>query len=168
MYRKIAVPLDGSKAAESVLSHVEVLARGCGTEEVVLLSVTERITGYTGTAQPSYTGPLPPRDPMIKIPVSIGKMQRQAERYLNRIAKRLDAKGIKVRTQVLLGNPAEEIVAYTQKNDCDLIAMSSHGRSGISRWAHSIGAYGGVADKVLRASTVPVLMVKTTPGEPST
>ena len=168
MYRKVVVPLDGSKAAESVLSHVEVLAGGCGTEEVVLLSVTERITGYAGSAQPSYTGPLPPRDPVVKIPVSIGKMQRQAERYLNRIAKRLLAKGINVRTQVLLGNPAQEIVAYTEKNDCNLIIMASHGRSGVSRWTHSIGAYGGVADKVLRASPVPVLMVKTAPSEPST
>ena len=168
MYRKIAVPLDGSKTAECVIPHLEVVAKGCGTEEVILLSVTERITGYVEGIQLAKTGPLPPPGPVAKIPLSVGKKQKQAERYLARIAKRLRIKGVNVKAKVLLGNPAEEIVAYAQENDCDLIAMASQGRSGASKWAHSIGAYGGIADKVLRASQVPVLMVKAIQSESST
>ena len=90
-----------------------------------------------------------------EITVTLGKMQRQAQRYLDRIAKGLEAKGINVRTEVLLGKPAEEIASFAEQNGADIIAMSSHGRSGPSRWA-----YGSVADRVLRASCIPVLMVR--------
>ena len=89
------------------------------------------------------------------IPEGIGKKEKQAQRYLNRIAKGLNAKGITVRTEVLLGNPAEEIAFYAEHPGCDLIIMASHGRSGPSRWTH-----GSVAEKVFRASSVPVLMVR--------
>jgi nucleotide-binding universal stress UspA family protein len=67
----------------------------------------------------------------------------------------LKAEGVKVQTEVLLGNPAEEITLFAKHRGVDLIVMSSHGRSGPSRWA-----YGSVADKVSRASSVPILMVR--------
>ena len=85
----------------------------------------------------------------------MGKKERQADRYLNRLAKGLEAKGIKVQTEVLLGNPAEEIALYAEFHPCDLVIMASHGRSGPSKWA-----YGSVAEKVFRAICVPILMVR--------
>ena len=90
-----------------------------------------------------------------EITISFGKKERQAKRYLDRIAKRVEAKGIKVRTEVLFWPPAEAIAAYAERNDANIIVMSSHGRSGPSRWAH-----GSITDKVLRISHVPVLMVR--------
>ena len=156
MYEKMVVPLDGSKLAECVLPHVEELAKGCGTKEVILVSVTENIAGYKTDAEYRQSpGPFPPLEPVTKVAVAVGKKQEQAQRYLGRIAKRLESKGLKVRTEVLLGNPAQEIADFAQHDNVDLIVMASHGRSGISRWA-----YGSVADKVFRASAVPVLMVK--------
>jgi nucleotide-binding universal stress UspA family protein len=157
MYRKIAVPLDGSKVAEQVLPYVEEIAKGCGTEELVLISVTERVVGRAPAleGQEVYGG---------TVSVALGKKQSQAERYIERIAKRLAKKGLKTKIEVLLGHPSEEIIMAAESNDCDLIAIASHGRSGISRWVHSIGAFGGVADKVLRASRLPILLVKVTPG----
>ncbi len=155
MEEKIVVPLDGSKLAECVLPHVEELAKSCSTKEIILVTVTERIAGHTRVtrfAQP--VGPLPP-EPVLKVPVVIGKKQRQGQRYLNRIAKGLQKEGIKVRTEVLLGNPAEEIASFAEHDGADLIVMASHGRSGPSRWA-----YGSVTDKVFRASCVPVLMIR--------
>jgi len=149
MYKKILVPLDGSKLAECALPYVEELARGCGTEEVILVSVTERVPGYRAFEDPSQ--PLGQRF----IPEAAGKKEKPAQRYLGRIAKAMKAQGIKVDTEVLLGDPAEEIVSYAKHPGCDIIVMSSHGRSGPSRWA-----YGSVADKVFRASCVPVLMVR--------
>ncbi len=92
MYEKIVVPLDGSKLAECVLPHVEEIAKGCSTKEVILVTVTERIVGrmrVTRLAQP--VGPLLP-EPVLKVPVAIGKKQRQGQRYLNRIAKGLQKK----------------------------------------------------------------------------
>ena len=149
MYKKILVPLDGSKLAECALPHVEELAKGCGTEEVILVSVTERVQGYKAFEDPGQ--PLGQR----LVPETSGKKEKQAQRYLGRIAKAMEAKGIKVNSEVLLGDPAEEIVSYAAHPGCDIIVMSSHGRSGPSRWA-----YGSVADKVFRATCVPVLMVR--------
>jgi nucleotide-binding universal stress UspA family protein len=149
MYKKILVPLDGSKLAECALPYVEALAKGCGTEKVILASVTERVQGYRAFEDPSQ-----PLGQQL-IPEAFGKKEEQAQRYLGRIAKAMKAKGIKVGTEVLLGDPAEEIVIYAKHPGCDIIVMSSHGRSGLSRWTH-----GSVADKVFRHSPVPVLMVK--------
>ena len=149
MYKKILVPLDGSKLAECALPHVEALAKGCGTKKVILVSVTERVQGYRAFEDPSQ-----PLGQQLA-PEAYGKLEQQAQRYLGNIAKAMEAKGIKVDTEVLLGDPAEEIVIYAKHPGCDIIVMSSHGRSGIHRWTH-----GSVADRVFRGSPVPVLMVK--------
>jgi len=159
MYKKILVPLDGSKLAECALPHAEELAKGCGTEEVMLISVTEQVQGRTRApeAQELYrrSDRLEFKRAGQEITVTFGKKQRQAQRYLGKIAKELETKGIKVRTEVLLWPPADAIASYAEDNGADIIVMSSHGRSGPSRWAH-----GSVADKVLRASRVPVLIVR--------
>ena len=149
MFQKILVPLDGSKLAECVLPYVEELATRCLEGEVVLVSVTERVQGYRPVKD--YSQPLEQR----LVPEAVGKLERQALRYLGKIAKGLETKGIKIQSQVLLGNTAEEIAIFAKENACDLIIMASHGRSGPSRWA-----VGSVADKVFRASGMPGLMVK--------
>ena len=90
MYNKILVPLDGSKLAECALPHVEVLVKGCDTTNVILVSVTERVQGYRvleGGGQPLG---------QRLIPEAFGKKQKQAQTYLDRIAKTLAAKGINV------------------------------------------------------------------------
>jgi nucleotide-binding universal stress UspA family protein len=154
MYKKILVPLDGSKLAECALPHAEELAKGCNTEEVILVSVTEQVRGRTKApeAQELYRGSDKPgfQGAGSEVAVTFGKKERQAQRYLGRIAKGLEAKGMKLQTEVLFWPPAE-----AERNGADIIVMSSHGRSGPSRWAH-----GSVADKVLRISCVPVLMVR--------
>jgi nucleotide-binding universal stress UspA family protein len=163
MYKKILVPLDGSKLAECALPHVEELAKGCDTEEVILISVTERVQGFRvleGAGQPIAKptgGWLESSQPLGQrlVPEAFGKKEKQAQRYLDRVAKKLAAKGINVSTEVLLWKPAEAIIGYAKQSGCDLIVMATHGRSGPSRWA-----YGSVAEKVLRASCVPILMVR--------
>jgi nucleotide-binding universal stress UspA family protein len=158
MYQKILVPLDGSKLAECSIPHVEELAKGCGTEQVILVSVTERIEGYRVLeSHNTWTlgEQLSPGPEERLIPEAVGKLERQARRYLGRIAKKLEAKGVSVQEEVLLGKPAEEITLYAANEKCDLIVMSSHGRSGPSRWTH-----GSVADKILRTSSVPVLLIR--------
>jgi len=155
VYKKIVVPLDGSELAECILPHVEELAKGYGTEEVILVTVTEKIIAYTGVTHVVQPGAIPPPEPAVKVPTSVGKKQRQGERYLNRVAKSLQKKGVRVGTEVLLGNPAEEIVSFAEHNGADLIAIASHGRSGLSRWV-----YGSVTDRILRSVCIPVLMVR--------
>jgi len=159
MYKRILVPLDGSKLAECALPHAEELAKSCDTEEVILVSVTEQVRGQT-RAPEAYERYQSSDDARVQnadseITITFGKLEKQALRYLGRIAKRLEAKGIKVCTELLFWPPAEAIVAYAEKNGADIIVMSSHGRSGPSHSAH-----GSVADKVLKISCVPVLMVR--------
>lgn len=149
MFQKILVPLDGSKLAECALPYAEELAKGCHTEEVILVSVTERVQGFRPIEDPGQ--PLE----LQLAPEAAGKLERQAQRYLSKIAKALGDKEIKVRTEVLMGNPAEEITIFAKYNNIDIMVMSSHGRSGPSRWTH-----GSVADKIFKASCVPVLMVR--------
>ena len=172
MYKKIVVPLDGSKLAECVLPYVAELSQGCGAQEVILVSVTEKVVGRASLG--SGAMPAPPTagqwdvaaDPFTgkgelaprvshEAAVALGKMERQAQSYLSRIAKRLAAKGVPAKTAVLLGNPAEAIISLAEEQNANLIAMASHGRSGPSRWA-----FGSVADKVFRASKVPVLLIR--------
>ena len=142
MFKKILVPMDGSELSESVLTHVIDIVTGCHVPEVVLVRVREPL-------DPNVISTLDPH-----IAADLDKSyQDEAVRYLNKIAKTLKKKGIDAGTVVLSGNPAEEIIEYTQKNGVDLIIMSTRGRSGVSRWI-----FGSVADKVLRHSTVPVLI----------
>jgi nucleotide-binding universal stress UspA family protein len=179
MYNKILVPLDGSKLAESALEHVEYIASGCNVPEVVLVSVTEpvKVTSFTAGIEVrqreayhvlshsavQQSGQIPgPGSEIGDLPEernystrTVGKMYTQADRYLDRIQRRLIKKGVNAKTEVLLGKPAEAIVSYAEKNGVDLIIMSSHGRSGISRWAS-----GSVAERVFRSACVPVMMVR--------
>ncbi len=159
MYKKILVPLDGSKLAECALPHVEELARGCGAEEIILVSATERVQAQVRApeARELYHSREDPgvQRGGIETTVSFGKKEKQAQRYLERVAKKLKATGVKVRVDVLCWPPADSIASYAANNDVDVIVMSSHGRSGVSRWTH-----GSVAERVFRASCVPVLMIR--------
>jgi len=149
MIKKVLVPLDGSKLAEAALDYVAELATKPGFEKVTLLSVTERVQGYRLIEDPTT----PTEDRLA--PEATGKMERQAQNYLKKVAKGLQAKGIKVEIEVLLGDPAREIAIYASTPGGDLLVMASHGRSGPSRWAH-----GSVADKILRSVCIPVMVVR--------
>ena len=143
MYRAILVPLDGSELAEIVLPHVEALVKATGGEaEVILLHV----------CQPSWHEAVGQEAAMAR-EVEEAK-RKQAEEYLAAMETQLKEKGLKVRSELLFGCPAGQILDYTARHPVDLIAMASHGRSGISRWA-----YGSVTSKVLQGIATPTLVV---------
>jgi len=81
--------------------------------------------------------------------------QKSAEEYLHSVISDLKADGITAHPVVAYGLPEEEIIAFAEKNDVDMMAMSTHGRSGVSRWA-----MGSVADKVLQEVRIPFLLVR--------
>jgi len=74
--------------------------------------------------------------------------------YLDKVAATLKEQGITAETVAIAGSPAESILDYAQQNNVDIIVMSSHGRTGIARWA-----FGSVTEKVLKESPIPVLVV---------
>ena len=142
MYRKILVPLDGSEIAECVLSHVKVIAEGCGASEVILLHVWEPIH-MVGL------------DDFIDVDTIQDTMMSKAEEYLVQAQSKLGGQGLSIRAEVRKGRAANTIVDFAKENDVDLIALATHGRSGIGRWV-----YGSVADKVLRSASTPILLIR--------
>ena len=163
--RTILVPLDGSELAEAVLPHVETLAKQRGAElvEVVLLQVCEP-EGALGYYPPSArfetsTGAVHvmPRD---FARAAAAKQKMAAKQYLTGVEKRLKDAGLKVRSEVRVGDPADEIIAYTSSSPFNLIVMATHARSGFSRWA-----YGSVTSKVLQGVSSPMFLVRTTSSD---
>jgi nucleotide-binding universal stress UspA family protein len=145
MYKKILAPVDGSELSECSLAHVKAIASGCKVPEVVLLRVIEPFQQVGMTS--SYIN----EDLLLKMRK---EAELRVEDNLSKLANNLNSEGIIARTAIAQGMVANEILDYASKNNVDLIIMSTHGSSGIVRWA-----LGSVADKVLRHSQVPVLIV---------
>ena len=145
MYQKIMVPLDGSNLAESILPHVETIAKGCGVGEVVFVRAVEPFYMPSGDAYLSQEQKkeIDARHEVI------------AKDYLNQVVSQVKLDGVKVQTQVIIGKAADSLADYATNNGFDLIVIATHGRSGVSRWV-----FGGVADRILRSACVPVLMVR--------
>jgi nucleotide-binding universal stress UspA family protein len=80
---------------------------------------------------------------------------QEAETYLKKVEDQLKAKGFRVDSHVRYGNDAEEILDHARQKDIDLIAMTTHGRSGVKRFL-----LGSVAEKVLRYSPKPIFLVR--------
>jgi nucleotide-binding universal stress UspA family protein len=146
MYKKILVPLDGSALAECVLPHLESIVKGCKVEEVILLRVTEPFHHFC-----DIDGCVT-EETMKSIDAD---NKAAAEKYLSELIERTRYAGVSVKPEVIAGTPGETIADYATKNSIDLITISTHGRSGVSRWT-----WGSVADRVLRSACVPVLMVR--------
>ncbi|MCI0848553.1 MAG: universal stress protein [Chloroflexi bacterium] len=140
----VAVPLDGSKMAETVLPHVEKLARLLSLE-VVLLRVVRMIPWAYGAHD--------------RVPIDTTDIERslelEAKEYLSTVQVRFAAKGLRCRSQVLHGVPWDEIAAFSGKANDMMVALSTHGRSGITRFV-----LGSVADKLIRSLETPVLVVR--------
>ena len=149
MLRKIIVPLDGSKVAEAVLPFVEEivfgLKRGIKGEVTLLhvLSPTYYVVAGEAGAPVPYTD------------AEIEQIKNKTMDYLDKVGEGLRSKGAIVECKVGVGRAAEEINKVADAINADLVAMSTHGRSGLSRWA-----FGSVTDRVLRGGNRPVLMVR--------
>jgi len=142
MYKDMLVPLDGSELAEVVFPYAKELA-GRLDLNVVLLNV----------CRPQESQLLPMHRAYVERVAEL--VLHQSEEVQGKLDTQQRRKNIEVRAEVVTGPPAEEILRYADKNNCDLILIATHGRSGISRWA-----MGSVADEVLRESKVPVWLVR--------
>ncbi len=147
MYARVLVPLDGSEQAEAILPFVEKVA-GPLDAEVVLLRVIEWPSAGEVMASAGIVAP----DALLV-------QELEAKQYLATLERRLVQKGLRVQRRLQLGRAADEIVAVAAAAGADLIAMTTHGRSGVGRLL-----FGSVAEAVLRASPVPVLLFRATAG----
>ncbi|MFH0914450.1 MAG: universal stress protein [Chloroflexota bacterium] len=151
MYRHIMAPLDGSQLAECVLPHAEAIAGGCSVPKVSLVRVVTPVRLYQGVE--TRLSP----DELRRVEADSEEL---AVSYLRNLVKGLKFKVSQVEYEVLKDEVAEQLVNFAANHEVDLIIISTHGRSGVSRWV-----WGSVADRILRSASVPVLMVRA-PGCP--
>jgi nucleotide-binding universal stress UspA family protein len=142
MYRRILVSLDGSKVAEQVLPYVRYLAKRLKIP-VDLLAVVD-VVGMTGSIAASQAR---------NLDAFVGENVQHCEAYLEKIGKTLA--GIATSSIVMKGKPEEVVIDKATDHLDTLIAMATHGRSGVDRWL-----LGSVAEKVLRFTTNPLLLVR--------
>ena len=146
MYDRILVPTDGSDGVERAVRHAVDLAVRHGATVHALYVVNSA----------SYAGM-----PMESSWEGIDELLRSdAEDAVSLVEAVGDDHDIPVETTVVDGSPSAEIVRYAEDADCDLVVMGTHGRGGIDRLL-----LGSVAEKVVRASSVPVLTVRVAGGD---
>jgi len=146
MNKRIVVPLDGSELSEMALPHAVVFAQARGYGLTLLRAAT-----LPSVLESTGWGALP-KDTIWE---GWDEELKSQGRYLDMQAQRLISQGLDVHVKLLEGDPAREIVSYVEQHpEVTLIAMSTHGRSGLKRWV-----FGSVAEKVLHASSVPLLLV---------
>jgi nucleotide-binding universal stress UspA family protein len=149
MFRKILVCLDGSSLSEQILQYASEEALGADREVVLLRAVP--LSHSTTIAVPGVISSIPPSPG----PQQLAAEETEAKEYLDAKGKSLKKLGVKTECVILAGNPGEEIVNYANKNKIDLIAIATHGRSGLKRML-----FGSVTEYVIKHSKLPILLIK--------
>jgi nucleotide-binding universal stress UspA family protein len=138
MYKRILVPLEHSEYDAAILAHVQALAKYCGAS-VVLIHVADGFAARN----------------VNQLNLRESEEMRADRQYLESTCASLAASGLKVESLLAGGDPAKEIAGAAAREECDLIAMSTHGH----RFIKDV-LYGSVANEVRHLSRVPVLLVR--------
>lgn len=144
MYRKILVPLDGSKVAEGVLPHAKLLAYSEGAE-LVLLTV-----GANPALDFAFSDPGLAQS-------AVQEQEDRSQKYIAGIENELKSAGFRTSTLLRIGSVADVILGVAEELQVDVIAMSTHGRTGPARWL-----LGSIAERVVHSSKIPVLLIRAT------
>ena len=155
MIKKILIPLDGSEIGEAALRYVEEMVsslEASSNVEITLIHILvppiQRVAIHSGYGIDTFL-----------TEEEIGRIKQTTLDYLEKSGEGLRSKGVNVSYKLVVGeinnSSAEEIIKAEEELNIDLVAMSTHGRRGISRWA-----FGSVTEKVLRGGNVPVLVVR--------
>jgi nucleotide-binding universal stress UspA family protein len=154
MFERVLVPLDGSKVGEAALPVVEQLVAKLAPKtqvEVILFGVITLLRHWVVVGEAS--APVSYTDEELKI------IKDRVTGYLERTGESMRKLGVVIKMMVATGNASDEILQAAVDVKADLIAMSTHGRSGLRRLA-----FGSITDKVIRGSTVPMLLVRAPEG----
>jgi nucleotide-binding universal stress UspA family protein len=156
MFKRLLVPLDRSRFGSRAVRYAVEIAKRFGSE-VILLHVIQ-----SAVRIPSTTGMAPyvqnPASAEITVQAAIEVDKRnatRAKRYLSSKVRAIKSQDVKAKYQVVVGDPAQSIIEFTEKGKMDLVVMTTHGRSGLKR-----AVMGSVADAVIRNSGKPVLTVR--------
>ena len=142
MYKKILVPLDGSRRAERILLHVEGLARNAPCK-VRLLQVVEPVVEVNSS------------DLFVPHGEQFTAAMKSAQNYVDSVARRMTEQGIQAKGWAISGDVVATICKVAEQEGAELIAMASHGRSGAARVF-----YGSIAAGVLHRIDRPLLIIR--------
>lgn len=140
MFKRVMVPMDRSEFAEKVLTHLPRFIDPAKTQ-LLLLGVLETMR-YAATS-------------FEYAPTLVNEMRTSYELYLQAMQQQLQKGGYQASARLTEGDAAEQILEIAEHTSVDLIAMATHGRSGVARWA-----LGSVTERVIQGSTLPVLLVR--------
>lgn len=144
MYKTILVPLDGSTRAEKILPFVEGLAR-CMDSTLIVMQVLESQMSFTGMEMAQQEAAFEAYKHEL----------HAAETYVAQIQANLHEKGLHCQARVEHGTVVQSIIRVSRQANADLIAMASHGRTGLARVF-----YGSVAAGVLHQADRPLLLIR--------
>ncbi len=154
MFERILVPLDGSKVGEAAFPVIEQLVDRLAPRskvEVVLLGVITLLRHWVVVGEASA--------PVSYTEEEMELIKQRITDYLEKTAENLKQRGVVITTLVRTGSASDEILKTAEDIKADLIAMSTHGRSGLRRLA-----FGSITDKVIRGANIPVLLVRAAEG----
>jgi nucleotide-binding universal stress UspA family protein len=156
MFKKILVPLDGSRFGSGALKYAGEMAKLCGAEVLLLQAV------IPAAPIPSPSSMLPgvigPETTGLSVEIAQSEDKRnmaKAKRYLAGKARNLKARGIPTSYKAVLGDPADVILKQARGKKTDVVIMTSHGKSGLKR-----ALLGSVTDEVVRKSRKPVMVIR--------
>jgi len=141
-FRRILAPLDGSETGGAAMHDAEAIALKTGASMVLV-----HVLPAPHVVEARWLGP--------EFTDFVKAMHDAGQKYLDKIDSRLSARGLDVKVRIVSGDPAARIIEVAREEKADLIAMSTHGRSGIARWV-----LGSVADKILHESRIPMWLVR--------
>ena len=142
MYTRILVPLENSRTDDAIVAHVRTLARHCGAS-LVLIHVADGFAARN----------------IASLELRESEEIKKDRMYPDGVTAKLVADGFTAEAVLASGDPAREITAAAEREHCDLIAMGTHGHTGVKDLI-----YGSVANEVRHKSMVPVLLVRDPAG----
>jgi nucleotide-binding universal stress UspA family protein len=147
MYKKILLPLDGSPLSQQAVPYAVELARQFNAQ-LLLLRVVQPVV--VPVVEYGYNRRL--------VEALHKQMWQDAEAYLQEMQRQPEIASLKVTPLLCEGDVAQSIIDAIEQYDVDTVVMATHGRGGLSRWV-----LGSVADRIVRGSPVPVLLIRAAP-----
>ncbi len=142
MYQRILVPVEHTEYDQVILAHVRKLATSCGGSALVLIHVADGWAARNAR----------------ELHLRESEEMKSDREYIEALAETLESEGFTVEALLAGGDPASEIAAAGERENCDLIAMATHGHRGLADVLR-----GSVAHELRHISMLPVLMVRGTP-----
>jgi nucleotide-binding universal stress UspA family protein len=156
MFKRILVPLDGSRFSSKALPYAVEIARRFDSEVLLL-----RVLKPTAPMAALGMGAIPGTESPVTLEIAVQESNRQdsqnasaAKQYLSRKTRLINRKGVKASYRVVFGDPAATIQEVCRKEKTRLVVMTTHGKSRLKK-----ALMGSVADKVIRGLKMPVMVV---------